>query len=145
MKNNFNFKESNLSIKSNIKKFIDLTLKDYNENMIYNEESLDIIKKYIDYPNIINKESSLILFINVLINQLTLGNNILIPFLDLCPILIKAYINSKLDEEKDLKNIEIFKLLKINSFISRENFYQNMNIFLIYFILQIKSKKMKIS
>ena len=71
-------------------------------------------------PNILEKKSSLILFIQELIKQLESGNNIIIPFLEICPILIKSYIDNDLDEEEELKYIELFKLLKINSFISRE-------------------------
>ena len=84
-------------------------------------DTIKILQKYISDPNIIYSQNNLILFIDELKKQLQLGNNILIPFLDLCPTLIKAYIESELDEEgKDLKYIEIFELLKINSFISRE-------------------------
>ena len=71
-------------------------------------------------PNILEKKTSLILFIQELIKQLESGNNIIIPFLEICPILIKSYIDNELDEEEELKYIELFKLLKINSFISRE-------------------------
>ena len=85
-----------------------------------NKNENNIFLQFLDDPNIINKEEFLIKFINEMINQLKLGNNIIIPFLDICPTLIKAYINSNLDEEKELKYIEVFKLLKINSFISRE-------------------------
>ena len=84
-------------------------------------DTIKIFQKYISVPNIIYNQNNLILFIDELKKQLQLGNNILIPFLDLCPTLIKAYIESELDEEgKDLKYIEVFQLLKINSFISRE-------------------------
>ena len=86
-----------------------------------NKNRNNIFHQFLDDRNIINNESSLIKFINELINQLKLGNNIIIPYLDIYPLLIKSYINSNLDEEKDLKFVEIFKLLKLNSFISREN------------------------
>ena len=85
-----------------------------------NKNENNIFLQFLHDPNIINKEEFLIKFMNEMINQLKLGNNIIIPFLDICPTLIKAYINSNLDEEKELKYIEVFKLLKINSFISRE-------------------------
>ena len=80
----------------------------------------NIFKKFMNDRNILQKKDSLILFINELKKQLELGNNILIPFLDICPILIKSYIESDLDEEKEFQYIDIFKLLKINSFISKE-------------------------
>ena len=85
-----------------------------------NNNKNNIFHQFLETPKIINNDSSLTLFIDETINQLKLGNNIIIPFLDICPSLIIAYINSNLDEEKDLKYIEVFKLLKINSFISRE-------------------------
>ena len=83
-------------------------------------ENQKILQQFTIDPTTLNNEKNLILFIEELIKQLKLGNNILIPFLDICPILLRSYIESNLDEEKDLKYIEIFKLLKINSFISRE-------------------------
>ena len=83
----------------------------------------NIFKKFMNDRNILQKKDSLILFINELKKQLELGNNILIPFLDICPILIKSYIESDLDEEKEFQYIDIFKLLKINSFISKEYLY----------------------
>ena len=87
--------------------------------------NIKIFQQYISQPNILKTQSYLISFIEQLKKQLELGNNIIVPFLNLCPILIKEYIESELDEDegKDLKYIEIFKLLKINSFISREYLY----------------------
>ena len=59
-----------------------------------------------------------------MVSQLKLGINIFIPFLEILPNLIKSYIKSDLDEEgEDLKYNEVFKLLKFNSFISRENLF----------------------
>ena len=92
-----------------------LYINEKNENNIFQD--------FINDPYIINNQPSLESFISQLIKQLKLGNNIIIPFLDLCPTLIKLYIDSNLDEEKNLKYIEIFKLLKINSFINREYLY----------------------
>ena len=86
-------------------------------------DKTDIFIKFINQPDILKDKNSLVLFIEKLINQLKTGNNIIIPFLDICPILLRAYIESELDEDKDLKYIEVFKLLTINSFISREYFY----------------------
>ena len=90
---------------------------------IYNEGSIYILSKYIEDRNILYDDYFLKPFIETLISQLKSGNNFLIPFLELCPILIKSYIESNIDEGKDLTYIEIFKLLKINSFISREYLY----------------------
>ena len=50
----------------------------------------------------IKNKDFLELFIENLINQLKSGNNIIIPFLDICPVLLKSYIESELDEEKGL-------------------------------------------
>ena len=112
----------NENIKENkIKNFIQNIIKSIKEkDNIINK---NIINKYIDDKMIIKEESNLISFIEILINILNSGNNIIIPFLDLCPILIKSYINSDIDEDKELKYINIFKLLKVNSFINREYFY----------------------
>ena len=85
--------------------------------------NINIIKQFVSDKNILQKKESLILFIEELKNQLEIGNNILMPFLDICPTLIKSYIESNLDEEGEMKYIEIFNLLKINSFISREYLY----------------------
>ena len=92
-----------------------LYINEKNENNIFQD--------FINDPYIINNQPSLESFISQLIKQLKLGNNIIIPFLDLCPTLIKFYIDNDLDEGKDLQYIEVFKLLKINSFISKENLY----------------------
>jgi hypothetical protein len=102
--------------------------------------NINIIKQFVSDKNILQKEESLILFIEELKNQLELGNNILMPFLDICPTLIKSYIESNLDEEGEMKYIEIFNLLKINSFISRENLYPIYEYFsdLYYYINEIE-------
>ena len=86
------------------------------------EFSCDAIKEFISNPTNL-KDEQLKNFFKQLRDIFTSGNNIIIPFLDLCPNLIKLYIDSKIDEEKVLEYIDIFKLLKINSFISREYFY----------------------
>ena len=84
----------------------------------------DILKSFKVNPSKINDKPFLILFIEELITQLKLGINIFIPFLEIFPNLIKSYIKSDLDEEgEDLKYNEVFKLLKLNSFISRENLF----------------------
>ena len=95
-----------------------------NEQSYKNEKkSNNILFQFISNQNILENESSLILFFEELKNQLKIGNNILIPFLNIYPNLIKAYINSDLDEENNFEYIEIFNILKINSFISRENLF----------------------
>ena len=87
------------------------------------EETKSIIEEFLEDKNILKNKEKLIVFMEELKVILKSGNNCIIPFLDLCPILIKSYIESDLDEEKgdcELKYIEIFELLKYNSFISRE-------------------------
>ena len=110
---------------------MDIEKKDKNQEKLLKELFLyineknenNIFQDFINDPYIIKNQPALELFISELIKQLKLGNNIIIPFLDLCPILIKLYIDNDLDEGKDLQYIEVFKLLKINSFISKENLY----------------------
>jgi hypothetical protein len=93
------------------------------EKKEYKEFNINILQDFFNEPTIINNKQNLISLIDELATQLELGNNILIPFLDIFPNLIKSYINSDLDEGKELKYIKIFNLLKINSFINRENLY----------------------
>ena len=134
--------KNNAPLSDNLKNYIDSLLNQPNEeiknkNKIVEQNNKEnILKEFIDNNNIIKNEEKLKFFIEELIKQLNDGNNILIPFLDICPKLIKSYINSKLDEEeeltvksytdsnsgeeKELNYLKIFKLLKINSFISRE-------------------------
>ena len=87
------------------------------------EKTKNIIQEFVENKDILKNKDKLISFINELSFILTTGNNIIIPFLELFPSLIKSYIESDLDEEKgenELKYIKIFELLKYNSFISRE-------------------------
>ena len=90
--------------------------------MFLKEFSYDAIKEFISNPTNL-KDEQLKNFFKQLRDVLNSENNIIIPFLDLCPNLIKLYIDSKVDEEKVLEYIDIFKLLKLNSFINREYLY----------------------
>ena len=115
-------------LSTNFKKYIELTMKNSNEPLINDQKdtinnNINILGQFIDDPNIMSNQPSLELFITELIKQLKFGNNIIIPFLDLCPSLIKSYIDNNLDEGSELKYIEIFNLLKMNTFISREYLY----------------------
>ena len=117
----------NNEILMNIKNYINL-IKNNNsiEKKEEKEETKNIIEEYMKNKNILKDKEKLISFIDELSFILKAGNNIIIPFLDLCPILIKSYIESDLDEEKgesELKYVKIFELLKYNSFISREYLY----------------------
>ena len=71
-----------------------------NENL--NEINKDnIFIKYLQDPNILyNNKTDLINFINELKLFLNDNESIIFPFLDACPKLVKAYIQSDLDEEK---------------------------------------------
>ena len=85
---------------------------------------LKFLKKFIKEGNIkISDNDSLELFFKELKYLLNSGNNIFIPFLNICPSLIESYIKYEIDEGSETENLEIFKLLKINSFISREYLY----------------------
>ena len=83
----------------------------------------NIVLKYINDPNIINETSNLILLIKEIKEQIKIRNNILLPFLDILPKLIKLYIEKDIDESETLEYIDIFKLLKYNCFVSRECLY----------------------
>ena len=134
-------KENQNSLSINLKKYIKFS---FNNSEQY--KNINIIEQFIDNPNIINDKSNLIIFLEELINLLNLGNNILIPFLEICPILIKSYIQSDIDEDKDFKYLHIFKLLKINSFMSREYLYPIYEYFsdLLYVINDIEENDKKL-
>jgi len=85
---------------------------------------IKFLKKFIEEGNKkINDNDSLELFIKELEYLFNSGNNIFVPFFDMCQILIKSYIKNDIDEGTETKNINIFKKLKLNSFISRECLY----------------------
>ena len=143
MTNNYEVIEKNpFTITNKIGKFLEKAYSHDEKNSlskkeIYDEGSIYILEKFICETNIINEKYYLIPFIEVLTNLLNSGKNILIPFLKIFPTLINSYIECDIDEEKDSNFIEIFELLKINSFISREclcpiyeyfsDIYHNMN------------------
>ena len=132
-------------IQKNLEKYIKFIKSNFcgeENNNIKEEESKNIIEEYFENKNILKNKEKLIAFIEELKIILKTGNNTIIPFLDLCPILIKSYIDSELDEEQgnnELKYIEIFDLLKYNSFISREYLYQIYEVMLFFKISFISS------
>jgi len=99
----------------------------------FNEES-NIYIKYLNNPDIIFQEKgdinneNLKLFFKELDSDIKAQNNILFPFLDIFPNLIKAYINSDLDdinfeEKESVSNsnyLKLFSELKCNLFINKE-------------------------
>lgn len=119
-------------------------LENYNDNYIeYDKECIYI--KYLEKPDIIfqNKgdinNSNLILMFNELKQDMEDGFNILFPFIDICPNLIKAYIESDLDDinfenEKvpsisESTYIKTIIQLKNNFFINKEVLFPIYNYF----------------
>ena len=99
-----------------------------------NVEENNIYIKYLNNPDIIFQEKgdtnneNLKLLFKELDSDIKIGNNILFPFLDIFPNLIKAYIDSDLDdinfeEKESVSNsnyLKIFSQLKCNLFINKE-------------------------
>ncbi len=89
------------------------SLHDFYAKKAINENN--ILIKYLKDPKIIKDKKYLSLFIKELSNQITKGNNIILPFIDPCYDLIEAYLSG------DNVTIDIFKQLIENSFINRKN------------------------
>ena len=92
-------------------------------------ENNNIYIKYLEKPNIIfqdkgdDNNKNLKLLFNELNKDMDDGNNILFPFLDICPNLVKAYIQSDLDDFNSISKsiyLKTFEKLKNNCFISKE-------------------------
>ena len=114
------------------------------------EESKNILEEFLEDKKILKSKEKLIAIMEELKLILKSGNNCIIPFLDLCPILIKEYIESDLDEEEgnsELKYIEIFEILKYNTFISREYLYPIYdyfgNLYYLMSVLEESDKRLK--
>ena len=91
-----------------------------------------ILLKYFQNNNILfNDKSNFINFIQQLEIFLKVNENIIFPFLDSCPKLVKAYMEYDLDEEKigEYKYTNIFSQLKRHSFINKENLFPIYNYF----------------
>lgn len=75
-------------------------------------------KFFDDKANIIN-------FILQLYHFSKYNENIIFPFLNVCPSLVKAYIESDIDEDKigEYKYINIFNFLTKSSFVSKESLF----------------------
>ena len=138
MENSINEKSNvnniiNKNIESeNINKMLELieySIKEYKEIGETETDKNEIIEikflnKFIKEGNIkINDNDSFESFIKELIYLFNKGSNIFVPFLNICPILIEYYIKNDVDEGSEIEYLGIFKLLKINSFISREYLY----------------------
>ena len=136
----------------------------YNESEIAkkgDEQEDHIYLKYLKNNNIIfeNKDinnENFKLIVNELNNDIDNGNNIILPFLDIAPNLVKFYIESDIDNykfEEDTpgeSNIQIqsfyqnfFQKLKYNCFINKEPIMHIYNYFsnLYHNVEKIKEKK----
>ena len=138
MENSINEKSNvnniiNKNIESeNINKMLELieySIKEYKEIGETETDKNEIIEikflnKFIKEGNIkINDNDSFESFIKELIYLFNKGSNIFVPFLNICQILIEYYIKNDVDEGSEIEYLGIFKLLKLNSFISREYLY----------------------
>ena len=146
--NNIDQEKEKLTLLTNIKKYIkyiknNLSIEEDNKikESEEKEESKCILEEFLENKNILKNKEKLIAFMEELKFILKSGNNCIIPFLDLLPLLLKEYIESDLDEEggnTELKYIEIFELLKYNSFISRENLFPIYDYFgRLYYLMNI--------
>ena len=130
--------------------------KDKNEQEI----NTNIYIKYLKNPDIIfqnndfNNENLKLLF-NELKTDIENGTNIIFPFLDIVPNLIKAYIESDLDDtinikEKNISSIidqsiylKVFEKLKNNCFISKEILFPIYDYFKKLYDIGNESNKLK--
>ena len=159
-------KDNNIFLKiKSIQNFINKDLKDNSlqNNIDKEEEKKNIYIKYLENPNIIfqnkndlNNENLKLVF-KELIKDMEMGNNILFPFLDIFQNLVKAYIESDLDDinnindkkEKEISSInesvylEIFEKLKNNIFISKEILFPIYDYFKNLYDILMKSKELK--
>jgi len=109
------------SLCKNDKESIQSTNESHNELNDYH-----MLIKFLKNNNILfNNKTNFINFIQQLELFLKDNENIIFPFLDSCPKLVKAYMESDLDEEKlgEYKYMKIFSLLTRHSFINKENLF----------------------
>ena len=131
--------------------------KEIDKNSFIND---NIYIKYIKNPNIIfqNKgdinNNNLKLLFNELKKDMEEGNNILFSFLDIFPNLVKAYIESDLDDFNNIKDNEIYNIsesvylktfekLKNNCFISKEALFPIYDYFKYLYDILVESKELK--
>ena len=77
------------------------------------------LEDFVQDPSLINSENFLKL-IDLLFDNIENKSHYLIPFLELCPKLIKLYIEKDLGQEREDKFYKILKHLMENSFINRD-------------------------
>jgi hypothetical protein len=95
-------------------------------NIIPEISNENIIIQYLLNPKIIFNDKSNLINLIIYLNNLCKDNdNIIFPFIDICPNLVKAYIESDIDEEKigEYNYMKIFSLLNKCSFISKQNLF----------------------
>ena len=160
IKNEFNEKSQNnfLKCKSIHDYFVHLKDKSINNN--YKKNNNNIYIDYLEKPSIIfqdkgdDNNKNLKLLFNELNKDMDDGNNILFPFLDVCPNLVKAYIQSDLDDinnENDDVNASVsksiylktFEKLKNNCFISKEILFPIYDYFSNLYDIIIDTKEIK--
>ena len=154
--------EKDISNKIKIKSVRNFIYKGIKGNNINKNDFINnnIYIKYLENPNIIfqNKDdlnnNNLKLLFNELKKDTEKRNNILFPFLDIFPNLVKAYIESDLDDYSNKKNNEIcnisesvylktFEKLKNNCFISKEALFPIYDYFKYLYDILVESKELK--
>ena len=126
--NDYNHDNDNDYINNDIKD--DFVIIEDNNDIEYDRECIYI--KYLENPNIIFQNKGDIHNLKLMFNELKKdiedGYNILFPFIDICPNLIKAYIESDIDDI-NFEN-EIIPLLSESTYIKtiielKNNFFIN--------------------
>ena len=95
-------------------------------NIPQNQINNNIFMQYLhNKNNFFDDKTNIINFILQLYNFSKYNENIIFPFLNVCPSLVKAYIGSDLDEEKigEYKYMNVFNLLTKSSFVSKESLF----------------------
>ena len=151
--------ESTINFINNIKKDksqIKLDKNEYKDDNIYIKYLINpniIFEDKKDINNNINKNNLKSLF-NELNKDMEKRNNIIFPFLEIFPNLVKAYIESDLDdynnvEEKEIFNInesiylKTFEKLKNNCFINKEALFPIYDYFKYLYDILVESKESK--
>ena len=145
-----------LKIKSIHDFYLKIKNKDFQNKIEINN---NIYIKYLNNPFIIFKEydnnnDNLKEFFKEINEDLDNSKNIYFPFLDIFPNLVKAYIESNLDDEISIKKqnndlginsfyLKIFEKLKYNCFISKTALFPIYDYFKILYDIVVNSKDLK--
>ena len=95
-------------------------------NIPQNQMNNNIFIQYLHNKNkFFDDKANIINFILQLYHFSKYNENIIFPFLNVCPSLVKAYIESDIDEDKigEYKYINIFNFLTKSSFVSKESLF----------------------